>query len=99
MADFGYSSTDLSIQEGRRPGFTFRFRALECFDPNLREWTGQKTRDVYSYSLVVFQIATEGDLPFEGMDEDEIDKAKRTGTDLDYLLAHLPMTRHKRFAR
>ena len=66
------------------------FRAREVFDFDFKEWCGKKTRDIYSYGLVIWQIAKNGKIPFEGMKIDEIDIAKCAGQDLVILLGELP---------
>ena len=47
---------------------------------------GKKTRDIYSYGLVVWQIAKNGKVPFEDMETDETDSAKCSRHDLVILL-------------
>ena len=45
---------------------------------DFKEWCGKKTRDIYSYGLVVWQIARNGKIPFEDMETDEIEEMEAT---------------------
>ena len=90
ISDFGFSSTGFSVQQGRRPGYTSNVRARETFDPEFEDWNGKKTMDLYSYGLLVWQIAADGKIPFEDMDESEIDNGKKTGADIEILMNTLP---------
>ena len=46
-------------------------------------------KDRYSYGLLVWQIAKNGDIPFEGMDEREIEDLKHTDKTLSCLMKDL----------
>ena len=52
-------------------------------------WEGRPTRDIYSYGLLVWQIAKDGDTPFYGMSESDIDELKNDHKGLDKLMGQL----------
>ena len=93
LDNFRYSDhvlIDLFWRFTGETGGTLLFRAPECGRsfPELVDFHKKPTQDIYSFGLVVYQIALDGKPPYE--DADDIVEAKRTDTSLSILLSELP---------
>jgi serine/threonine protein kinase len=91
ISDFGFSST---LSSSRRDvGGSCHFIPPEYFrrcDADLTKfYTKNQTRDIYSFGLVVYQIADNGNLPYYE-ESNDIEKAKADDPELKTLLASLP---------
>lgn len=92
ISDFGYSSSIVSIHEGRGTGGTQNFLAPEntpSAPDDMREFDNSPTKDNYSYGLFVWQVAMDGEVPFNGMTGDEIDELKHDDKELKVLMSQL----------
>lgn len=91
ISDFGFSRTRASISRGQSTVGTRRFFAPECAKPHSPGVEGLESpsKDKYAYGLVVWQIAMDGQDPFDGMSLDEMDELKHTDKNLDTLMGYL----------
>src|SRR4051812_48576530 len=90
ISDFGYSSTLASIAAGKRPGNTLNFCAPEQIFVDLLQHVGSRPEnDLYSYGLIVWQIAENGQVPFSDKEQDEIEVLKEDDGALELLLQDL----------
>ena len=93
ISDFGYSATKESIKNGGGTGGTRPFLAPECTlnapPPETKVLAEEYYKDKYSYGLLVWQIAKNGDMPFIGMRAEEIDNLKHIDKKLCYLIDDL----------
>ncbi|RUS16070.1 kinase-like domain-containing protein [Jimgerdemannia flammicorona] len=72
LADFGISRSLSSISNGRTPGNTFRYVAPERLRQSSNEkLTRQESKwsDIFSYGLIVWEVATDGKQPYPGSDK------------------------------
>lgn len=92
ISDFGYSATTFSVEGGRGPGGTPSFWAPECnwsAPDDFKAFANLPTRDNYSYGLVAWQIAKNGEVPFGDMVPDEVDDLKHQDKEMNYLMEQL----------
>lgn len=71
-------------------GGTYNFMAPEVTGnyPELQAWRKAPKLDIYSFGLVVFQVATNGLIPYE--DEEDPFESKYHDTELKLLLEQIP---------
>jgi len=93
ISDFGYSATAASIKFGSGTGGTANFFAPECTPsagPDMKKHENKPTKDNYAFGLFVWQVAKDGDVPYDDMDPAAIDQSKNTDRDLSELMMQLP---------
>lgn len=85
ISDFGYSKTRFSIDAGNSTTGAVAFQAPELTGP----WKNKPENDKYSYGLLVWQIAKDGEVPFGELKRDEIKELKHADKNLDKLMNQL----------
>ena len=93
VTDFGYSATKASIKHGGGTGGTWNFFAPECTEPatdEMKKYANEPTKDNYTFGLFVWQVARDGQTPYEGMEKEKIDKIKNSDKELITLLEEIP---------
>ena len=68
ITDFGYSATDASIKRGRETGGTRHFWAPECTSSasaDMKRYANDPRKDNYAFGLFVWQVAKDGETPYE----------------------------------
>ncbi|CAG8669113.1 25522_t:CDS:2, partial [Racocetra persica] len=97
LADFGISKTkSRMVLDNGKAGGTLNYVAPErvCRDLKMRELfeNHPKLSDIYSYGLILWSVAKDGEHPYEGMDDDEIKEQKRNQDSMLLLIKQLPNT-------
>lgn len=93
ISDFGFSSTISS--SSYHGGGTPAFAAPECTrlglarHPKLLEWHRDKLQDVYSYGLLLWQVAMDGKGPYSDLSRSDIEAAKTDDPGLTMLMNQL----------
>ncbi|KAF0386961.1 kinase-like protein [Gigaspora margarita] len=95
LADFGISKTkSRMVLDNGKAGGTLNYVAPErvCRDIKMRELfeNHPKLSDIYSYGLILWSVAKDGEHPYEGMDDDEIKEQKRNPNSMYHLVKQLP---------
>ncbi|CAI2163575.1 8937_t:CDS:2 [Funneliformis geosporum] len=95
LADFGISKTKSQmVLDNGKAGGTLNYVAPErvCLELKMREFFDNhpKLSDIYSYGLILWSVAKDGEHPYEGMHDDEIREHKRKTQAIYYLLEQLP---------
>lgn len=91
--DFGYSATKASIKKGKETGGTLYFLAPECTESapdEIKKYANEPTKDNHAFGLFTWQVAKNGQVPYEDMEEYEIHKIKNSDKELSMLLKELP---------
>ena len=94
IADFCYSITAASVKLGKGAGGTPHFLPPECADTataEMKKYANKPSRDNYSFGLVVWQVAMNGETPYIDMDEDDIRQIKNSDRELTTLMNQLPV--------
>ena len=95
ITDFGYSATEASIKRGGGTGGTRYFLAPECTfsaSADMKKYANDPRKDNYSFGLFVWQVAKDGEIPYEDMEDmdEDIDKIKNSDKELSELMNQLP---------
>ncbi|KAG9295906.1 hypothetical protein G9A89_006645 [Geosiphon pyriformis] len=95
LADFGVSKTKSQmVLDNNKAGGTLNYVAPErvCRDEKMRGFFERfpKLSDVYSYGLILWSVANDGEHPYDGLDDDEIKDAKRSFQSSIHLMKQLP---------
>ena len=93
ITDFGYSATEASIERGKGTGGTPNFWAPECTpsaSADMKKYANDSRKDNYAFGLFVWQVAKDGETPYEDMEEEEIDESKNSDKELSELMGQLP---------
>ncbi|RUP21057.1 kinase-like domain-containing protein, partial [Jimgerdemannia flammicorona] len=94
LSDFAYSSTLSSSADG--PGGTAAFLAPERTNhgllkhPEFSKWQRSTALDVYGVGLLVWQIATNGNMPYKNLSRSEMEDTKMNDPELHGLMKMLP---------
>ena len=87
IAGFGFSSTAISIRLGGGTGGTPFFCAPECLSTakaKMREYENKPTKDNYAFGLFVWQVAMDGETPYDGLELGDVEEVKRSDQDLQF---------------
>ncbi|CAG8481850.1 9840_t:CDS:2 [Ambispora leptoticha] len=104
LADFGVSKTKSRMElDNNKAGGTLNYVAPErvCREEKMRAFFERfpKLSDVYSYGLILWSVAKDGDHPYDGMDDDEIREEKRSPQSSLRLMNQLPKTTPEGFSQ
>ncbi|CAG8476165.1 3586_t:CDS:2, partial [Cetraspora pellucida] len=104
LADFGISKTkSRMVLDNGKAGGTLNYVAPErvCRDLKMKELfeNHPKLSDIYSFGLIVWSVAKDGEHPYEGMDDDEIKEQKRNQNSMIRLIKQLPNTTSQEYCQ
>lgn len=102
ISDFGCSTSRATLYEHHGFAGTRTILAPECSigAPNdMKVWQKRFPKDNYSFGIVVWQVAKDGEQPFAGWQPNDIDSLKLSDPNLMNLFQMLPKDTPQSFAK